>query len=68
MVPSFLGCAFIHIPEVKISGTLSVDKNMKTAFAGLYGAGGCVTRVASPLGTIASALVAVRNLMEELNG
>jgi hypothetical protein len=67
MIPSFLGCAFIHIPEIRIGGTLPVDENMKTAFAGLYGAGGCVTRVASPLGTIASALVAVRNLMEELN-
>jgi hypothetical protein len=65
MVPSFLGCATIHIPEIRVGGALPVDENMKTAFAGLYGAGECASRVASPLGALASALVAVRNIMEE---
>jgi len=68
MVPSFLGCATIHIPETRIGGTLPVDENMRTAFAGLYGAGGCASRVASPLGSMASAMVAIRSIMEERNG
>jgi hypothetical protein len=68
MVPLFLGCATVHIPEIRVGGALLVDENMKTAFAGLYGAGECTSRVASPLGAMASALVAVRNIMEEKDG
>lgn len=68
MVPSFLGCAIVHIPEMRIGGLLSVDANMRTALPGLYGAGGCASRVASPLGAMASAMVAIRSIMEERNG
>jgi thioredoxin reductase len=68
MVPSFLGCATVHIPETRIGGILPVDENMKTAFTGLYGAGGCTSRVVSPLGALASAMVAIQNIMEERNG
>ena len=65
MVPSFLGCATVHIPEFRASGVLPVDPNMRTAFAGLYGAGRCASRVVSPLGTMASAMVAVHSILEE---
>jgi len=68
MIPSFLGCAIVHIPEIRAGGVLPVDESMKTAFAGLYGAGGCASRVASPLGALASAKIAIQNIMEERNG
>lgn len=68
MLPSFLGCAAIHLPEMRVGGTLPVDTDMRTAFGGLYGAGECASRVASPLGALASAIVATRNIVEEING
>ena len=68
MLPSFLGCAAVYVPEIRISGVLPVDENMRTTLPGLYGAGECTTRVASPLGAMVSAMIAIRSLMEEKNG
>lgn len=68
MLPSFLSCAAIHLPEMRVGGALPVGTDMRTAFAGLYGAGECASRVASPLGALASAIVATRNIVEDTNG
>jgi hypothetical protein len=65
VVPSFLGCAVAYMPEVKAKGALPVDAGMRTAFPGLYGAGRCTTRAADTLGTMVSALTAIRSMMEE---
>jgi len=68
MLPSLIGCATIHIPEMRVEGSIEVNSYMGTDFCGLYGAGECVSRVKSPFGAMASALVAVRHIMEEKNG
>jgi hypothetical protein len=68
MVPSLLGCAIVHIPEMRISGALPAGRDMRTAFPGLYGAGECVSGVDGLLDAMVSALASARSIVEDANG
>lgn len=65
ILPSFSHYSIMHLPEVKLSGILVVDENMKTKIKGLYGAGECTTKVSTLLEAFASGIIAGRNITKE---
>lgn len=65
MVPQLLNLAIVHVPEIRIGGSLLVDGQMKTVFPKLYGAGECVFGIASPFAAIASAMVAIKTMEDK---
>jgi len=65
-LPSFTSYAIMYVPEVRLRGTLPVDRNMRTRINNLYGAGECTVRVSNLIGAMASGLVSARTILEEL--
>lgn len=65
LVPRFVECATVHVPELRIGGALPADENMRTACPGLYGAGQCVSGVKTLLGAMASGLTAARSIIKD---
>lgn len=65
ILPSFFTYAIIYIPEVSLSGILSVDKSMKTEIPNLYGAGECIASVRNLTEALHSGNIVSKTIIKE---
>lgn len=64
-IPTFIANASMYIPEVILSGTLTVNPKMETSINGLYGAGECLVGINNLLDAMTSGIVAAENIIKE---
>lgn len=65
LIPDFIECAFMYVPEIRLQGVLPVDNEMRTLIPNLYGAGECTNKVNNVLGAMASGIIAARTMLKE---
>ena len=65
IITDFSECSFMYVPEIKLSGILNVDENMRTNITHLYGIGECTNQVSNTIGAMASGILVARKILEE---
>jgi thioredoxin reductase len=65
LIPDFIECAFMYVPEIRLQGILPVDDKMRTLIPNLYGAGECTNKVNNTLGAMASGIIAAKTILKE---
>ena len=64
ILPSFSSYAIMYVPEIRLSGILPVDNEMRIS-TNLFGAGECTCRVSNIIGAMASGTIAARTILKE---